>query len=224
MSHAFGGPVPARAIHLNELREIANPPYRWRPVRREFGFTGFGVAVFSAHAAGDPLIEPHDETSPGSGGHEELYVVLGGRARFTLGEGDVHDAPTGTFIAVPPGVSRRAEACEPETHVLVIGGRPGAALPVSPFEHWYAALEPLAAGDAAGAADLASQGLVDHPHHAQLNYQVACFAALAGQRDRAIAHLRRALDAGGETIWDWLSDDADLDSLRDDPDFPRPES
>ena len=158
MPDHHGAHFPARALHLDDLPAIDIDGILWHPLRRELGLTGLGAAVFSAIASGDPLIEPHDELSLGAGGHEELYVVLGGRALFVL-DGAEHDVPTGTFVAVPPGVRRSAVASEPDTHVLVVGGRPGAALPVSPFEHWYAALGPLAAGDPAGAADVAAAGL-----------------------------------------------------------------
>ena len=55
----------------------------WRPVRRRFGIEAFGVNVFSAERAGELVIEDHYERE----GPEELYVVLRGRAAFTLGDG-----------------------------------------------------------------------------------------------------------------------------------------
>ena len=208
----------ARALHLDDLPPIDIDGIRWHPLRRALGLTGFGAAVYSAIAPGDALIESHDELSLGAGGHEELYVVLSGRARFVVDTAE-HDAPTGTFVAVPPGVRRSAVASEPDTHVLVVGGRPGAALPVSPFEHWYAALEPLAAGDPAGAATVAAAGLTDYPEHGQLNYQIACFRSLAGQLDFALEHLRIAV-ANEPRAWQWLADDPDLNPLRELPGFP----
>ena len=209
---------PARTLHLNDLSAIDIDGMRWHPLRRVLGLTGFGAAVYSAIAPGDPLVESHDESSLGAGGHEELYVVLSGRARFVV-DAVEHDAPTGTFVAVPPGVRRSAVASERNTHVLVVGGRPGAALPVSPFEHWYAALEPLAAGDPAGAATVAAAGLDDYPEHGQLHYQIACFRSLAGQLDDALVHLRAAV-ANDPRAWEWLADDPDLDPLRELPGFP----
>jgi hypothetical protein len=56
-------------------------------------------------------------------GHEEVYVVLRGRATFTL-DGEALDAPAGTFVRVEPGVHRHAVAAEPGTAVLALGGRP----------------------------------------------------------------------------------------------------
>ena len=124
------------------------------------------------------------------------------------------------FVALPPGVARSATALAADTRVLFVGGTPRGALPVSPFEHWYAALEPLAAGDPAGAADVASAGLADFLDHGRLHYQLACFRSLAGEHEVALAHLRTAV-ANDPRPWEWLADDPDLDALRSLPGFPQ---
>jgi hypothetical protein len=51
-------------------------------------------------------------------------------------------------------------------------------------------------------------------------YNTACFEALAGRREDAIAHLRAAVDLNPETR-DWAANDEDFDSIREDPEFPR---
>jgi tetratricopeptide (TPR) repeat protein len=177
------------------------------------GATGFGVAVWIAAAAGDPLIERHDETTSGAGDpHEELYLVLEGRATFTVGE-EVHDAPAGTCLLVEVGTMRSAVAAEPDTSVLVIGGKPGAALPVAPFEHYYAAQPAYDAGDYDRAVAIASEALADWPDHPLVHYQLACYHALAGRPDEA----RRSLDiayAGDERTRAWAAEDEDLAALR----------
>jgi tetratricopeptide (TPR) repeat protein len=177
------------------------------------GVTGFGVAVWTAAAAGDPLIERHDETTSGAGDpHEELYLVLEGRATFTVAE-EEHDAPAGTCLLVDVGTMRSAVAAEPDTSVLVIGGKPGAALPVSPFEHYYAAQPAYDAGDYDRAVAIASEALADWPDHPLVHYQLACYHALAGRLDEA----RRSLDiafAGDERTRAWAAEDEDLAALR----------
>ncbi len=74
------------------------------------------------------MIEPHDELGDGSGKHEELYVVMTGRAEFEL-DGTTHDAPAGTLVFARPEQHRGAKAAEADTTILVIGGKPGAAGP-----------------------------------------------------------------------------------------------
>lgn len=68
------------------------------------------------------MIEGHREAEKGRG-HEEVYVVLRGRAAFVL-DGAELDAPEGTFVRVDPEVHRRAVAAEPGTAVLALGGPP----------------------------------------------------------------------------------------------------
>jgi tetratricopeptide (TPR) repeat protein len=182
------------------------------------GITGFSSNAYTADAAGDPLIEPHDETSAGAGGHEEMYVVVTGAASFIV-DGEAVDAPAGTLVFVPPGVHRSAVASADATTVLVVGGRPGDALPVSPFEHWYAAIPAAESGDYRRAIEIASAGLVDSPDHGTLHYVLACLDALAGEREEAFSHLRVAFENDPRTR-EWAASDSDLDSLRDDPEYP----
>jgi tetratricopeptide repeat protein len=207
------------AIHLDDLDCVPLAHGVWRPVRRPFGITGFGVNAYSADAPGDSLIEPHDETTPGAGGHEELYLVATGVAAFTVGE-ETLEARAGTLVFVPPGVRREASAAAPDTTVVVVGGRPGAGLPVSPFEYWYAAIPAADAGDWESAIEILSDGLAEWPDHPRIHYNLACFHARAGHRDEAIHHLRFA--AGRDPIaLEYAASDADLDAIRDDPEFPR---
>jgi tetratricopeptide (TPR) repeat protein len=187
----------------------------WRPLRRALGVTAFGVNAYTADEAGADLIERHDERSFGAGVHEELYLVTAGRAAFEV-DGEAVDAPPGTLILVPPGTERYASAAEPDTTVLVIGGREGAALPVSPYEHWYAAQPAYEAGDYARAIEIASEGLEDWPENPSLRYQLACFEALAGHREAAVRHLRIAYENNPRTR-EWAAGDDDLASVRDDP-------
>lgn len=196
------------------IDELGSGP-GFRKIRQALGVTAFGVNAYTADEAGADLIERHDERSFGAGVHEELYLVLTGRAAFEV-DGEAVDAPPGTLILVPPGSERYASAAEPDTTVLVIGGRQGAALPVSPYEHWYAAQPAYAAGDYERAVEIASAGLEDWPENPSLRYQLACFEALAGHREAAIRHLRIAYENNPATR-EWAATDDDLASIRDDP-------
>jgi mannose-6-phosphate isomerase-like protein (cupin superfamily) len=207
-----------RTTSLGELERIRLEQGVWRPIRRPLGVTGFGVNAYTGDAAGDAVIEPHDETSPGAGRHEELYVVVSGRAAFEV-DGREVDAPSGTMLLVDVGTQRAAVAAEADTTVLVISGKPGGALPVSPFEYWYAAVPAYEAGDYDRAHEIAAEGLDDWPEHGTLHYQLACYRALAGRGDEAIEHLRIAFEQDPRTR-EWAADDSDLDSIRGDARYP----
>ncbi len=203
-------------LHLDDVDRIAlGGEGLWRPLRRALGVTAFGINAYTAEESGSPLIERHDETSFGAGRHEELYLVMSGRARFEVAAEEV-DAPAGTLLLVQPGTERAATAAEPDTTVLVIGGRPGSMLPVSPYEHWYAAQPYYQSGDYAKAVEVASEGLADWPDHPSLHYQLACYEALGGNREKAIEHLKIAFANNPETR-EWAAGDEDLASIRDDP-------
>jgi tetratricopeptide (TPR) repeat protein len=203
------------ALHLDDVPALrAGGAGMWHPIRRALGATALGLNAYSASGVGDALIEHHDECSPGSGGQEEVYLVLRGTAAFTV-DGDAVEAPTGTLLLIPAGVERSATAGAADTLVLVMGGKAGSALPSSPYEYWYAA-EPLsAAGEQDQAIAIASEGLADWPRHPMLHYQLACYNALAGHREQAIVHLRIAFDGDPRTR-EWAADDDDLISVRDD--------
>lgn len=199
--------------HIDALDRIAIGEMIYRPVRQPLGVTAFGANAYTADTAGGELIEPHDETTAGSAHHEELYVVLAGHASFIV-DGQHVDAPAGTLVLVPQGVRREATARVDATSVLVIGAPPGAAGPMSPFEHWYAATPAYDAGDYARAYEIASAGLADHPENGSLHYNLACYAALAGDREAALRHLQVAFDRDPRSR-EWVKEDDDLASLRD---------
>lgn len=207
----------AQVLHLDQLDTIRVAGINWRPVRRALGVTGFGINAYSADA-GEQLIEEHNEIGAGAGHHEELYFVLAGHARFTV-DGEQIDAPAGTLVFVPEVAARRhAVATADATTVLVIGGDAGAVKP-SAWEHYFAA-QPLAdAGDPLAAYETAAAGLADHGDNASLHYNLACYASLAGDSDRAIGHLQTAftLDPGTRK---WAAGDSDLDAVRSHQKYP----
>ncbi|MEO8092327.1 MAG: hypothetical protein ABI726_06435 [bacterium] len=222
MASAYEDSPPAgfRFARLDELDRVPLEASLWRPVRRHLGVSAFGVNAYTADEPGQELIERHDETSPGAGGHEELYVVLTGRATFTIDAESVA-AEAGSMLVIEPGVTRKAISAEPNTTVLVVGGEPGAALPPSPFEYWYAAIPAHEAGDHEGAYEVAAEGLEHWPEHGTLHYVLGCERALAGRREEALEHLRIAF-ANDPRTREWASEDGDLDSIRDDLELPGP--
>ena len=126
--------------HITEIPaalEAAPGEPEWKPVRRHFGIQAFGTNAYVARAGGDPVVEGHVEADDDGTGHEELYLVLSGRATFTV-EGEDADAAAGTLVFVrDPRATRGAVAHEPGTTVIAFGATPGTAFEVSPFERKY---------------------------------------------------------------------------------------
>jgi hypothetical protein len=121
-----------RVARVEEIPPLASDLVEgeWRPVRYHFGITAFGCNAYVAREAGELIVEEHEE---GADGHEELYVVLAGVARFTL-DGAEQDAPARTLVFCERRAMRKAVAVEPGTTVLAVGGFPGRAFEVSRWE------------------------------------------------------------------------------------------
>jgi tetratricopeptide (TPR) repeat protein len=203
-----------RSVELDDIEPIpieGEQPL-WRPVRQMLDVGAIGINAFVALQPGDDVVEEHTEEFLG---HEEVYVVLAGRATFTL-DGETLDAPAGTVVFVhDPTVKRHACAEVPNTSVLAIGG-PREAVYEPPA--WEAERH-RAAGDFDAYANELAEALERRPDHPGLLYVVACAEALAGRPDDAIAHLRRALELR-PTLNEAARDNADLASIRDRPDWP----
>jgi len=206
--------MPARVARLQDLERIDVAGVHLRPVRRTLGISAFGANAYSGEI-GEHVVEPHDEAD---GGHEELYVVVSGAARFVV-DGEAIDAPAGTLVFVhEPSSRREATATAHGTVVMAFGGSPGAAGPVSAWEWIFAAASHAQAGEWEAAYATAARALDDHPDDGNTHYNLACFAARAGRPEDALEHLRRAIVGDARTA-EWATDDADLDPIRDDPRF-----
>jgi tetratricopeptide (TPR) repeat protein len=211
-----------RVARLEDLPALAivDGTITWRPVRRELGIGAFGINAYTAARAGDDLIEEHDETGPGAGRHEELYVVMAGAARFTV-DGREIDAPAGTFVFLPDPASRRkAIAVADGTTAVAIGGAPGEPYVISPWESGFIGSALLDAGDPEGAVAAVREAVEQDPEHAMVLYNAACIEARAGHHDEAVAHLRRAAELEAEHVRQWADGDTDLDPIRDRADWP----
>jgi hypothetical protein len=181
------------------------------PLRRRLGFRPFGVNAWLGRDAGDHVIERHRERE----GPEELYVVLRGRASFTLGE-EVFEAPVGTLVHAPPGTLREATALEAGTVVLAVGAKAGEVFTPSPWEDFHVAFALQALGDETGGRAAMSEALARDPDAWQGAYNAACFEARAGRIDEAFEELRLAVDRGGADVKALADDDPDFDALRSD--------
>lgn len=206
------------SVRLDEIEPIpvVGGKLLWRPVRRTLDVGAFGVNAYTAPNAGDEVVEEHTEESLG---HEELYVVLQGRATFTLDD-ETLDAPTGTVVFVrDPKVKRHARAAEPDTAVLAVGGPRGGAYEPSPWEDYFAAERHRTTGDYDTYAAELADALDRRPDHPATLYNLACAEALAGRPDDALSHLQRALELRPEWT-EMAGKDDDLASLRELPGWP----
>ena len=184
-------------------------------MRRHFGIGAFGINAFVATEAGQDVVERHTEEARQ---HEEAYIVVSGRATFTLG-GETIDAPAGTVIFVrEPTLERSAVAEEPETAVLAVGGKRGAAYTVGPWEFVYVARALGNSGDYDGAIDELKGGLELHPDHRVLLYRLASWEARAGRREEALDHLNRAV-AKSEALRGEAQRESAFAAIRGDPGF-----
>ncbi|MGH3111691.1 MAG: TPR end-of-group domain-containing protein [Gaiellaceae bacterium] len=197
-----------QSVRLDEIEPIpvVGGKLLWRPVRRTLDVGAFGINAYVAPNAGDDVVEEHTEKTLG---HEEVYLVLSGRARFTL-DGESLDAPAGTAVFIrDPAVKRHARAEEPGTSVLAVGGPRDAAYAPSAWEHSFAAEKHRVAGDYEAMAAEIANGLEQSPDNPSLLYDLGCAEALAGRPDDALEHVSRAL----ELRPDWA------DHARKDPDL-----
>jgi len=174
--------------HLGELDRVpVMEGLEWRPIRRRLGITAFGVNAYTAEKVGDWIVEEHTEEQLG---HEEMYMVVKGKATFTLGSETV-DAPAGTIVFISdPQMKRKAVADEPETTVLAVGAKPGEAFTPSAWE-WYFQAYAQAPEDG---IETMRRGIAVDGERSPLYYHLACLEARVGRLDDARAHLARAIE------------------------------
>jgi tetratricopeptide (TPR) repeat protein len=202
-------------LHVDELEHIEmDEGFVWRPVRRHFGIRAFGVNAYTAREAGAQVIEEHTERD-----HEEVYLVLRGRARFTV-DGNEHELGPGELVFLQePSLRRGAVAVDEDTVVLAFGGKPGAAHEVSPWEAMFAAV-PAAREERWGdAIRIHEEALADAPDSAPLLYNLACMECRGGRHLDALLHLKRAVEL--DPKWaERAADDSDFAAIREEPGFP----
>lgn len=203
--------------HVDDLDRIElDDGFVWRPVRRHFGIRSFGVNAYTSRGVGEQVVESHTEQALG---HEEMYLVLRGRARFTIGD-DEHELGPGQLVFVrDPQLRRGAVALDADTTVLAVGGKPGEAYEVSAWEAMFAAVPAAKAERWDEAIRLHEDALAEHPDSAPLLYNLACMEARGHRHLDALLHLRRAVEL--EPRWaEHARTDSDFAAIRDEPGFP----
>jgi tetratricopeptide (TPR) repeat protein len=204
---------------LDERRQEQEQPQErtYVQLRRELDVGAFGVFAVRADA-GKRLVAERTTTGYAADRHEELFVVLGGAATFTV-DGEEVDAPAGTAVFVRDVEAKRgAVATEDGTTLLVVGGRRGEAWRPTPGEAMQAFFPHYEAKDYEAALRIAEQALEEYPGNGLALFNVACMESLLGRKEEALAHLRSALDAAPQ-LGEQARTDADFEPLRGDARF-----
>jgi tetratricopeptide (TPR) repeat protein len=202
---------PFQIAHLDELEPLGN----WLPLRRRLGVAAFGINAWTPGEDGQ-VIGEHEEDS----GHEELYLVVRGRATFTVG-GEEVDAPRGTIVFVRnPGTKRKAVSSEPGTLVLTLGAKPGEAYEPLGWEENAEVLDFFKRGEYGEARERLLLALERYPDTAALfHYNLACAESRLGNMDAALEHLQAAVERE-DRFAEYAQTDEDLEAIRSDPRFP----
>jgi tetratricopeptide (TPR) repeat protein len=205
------------AVHVDELDRIAMPDgFVWRPIRRHFGIRAFGVNAYTASEVGAHVVERHTESTYG---HEEIYLVLRGRAQFTV-DGNEHELVAGQLVCVhDPAIKREAVALDADTVVLAFGGKAGVAHETTPWEAMFAASPAYEREDWDEAIRIHEEALAERPDNPPLLFNLACMEARAGRTVDALLHLQRAVELEPKWAVD-AARDSDFDSIRLEPGFP----
>jgi hypothetical protein len=196
-------------FQVTRVDELAKVPVahglEWRPIRRRLGIRAYGINAYTAADPGDWVVEEHTESI----GHEETYIVLSGRATFTV-DGEQIDAPAGTIIFISdPTLKRMARSEQDGTTVLAVGGWPDKAFEPSSWEWFFEAYAQAPAEGLATMQDAVEQ-LGERP---ELLYHLACMEAKLGRLDDARGHLDRAIELRPE-LAETAAEDDDLSAVR----------
>jgi mannose-6-phosphate isomerase-like protein (cupin superfamily) len=206
-----------RVASISELEIPSSLVSRWAPVRRHLEVRSFGINAWTADA-GNEVINELAEVGERPRRHEELYLVVKGRATFTV-DGETVEAPAGTFVFVPdPAAKRKAVAEEEQTTVLVVGGAPGEVYTPPHWERSAPALGYFATEEYGKAHEALMEAHEEFPDDPTVLFNLACAESLLGRRDDAIGHLEQSI-ANDESFRELAKTDTDFDSIRDHPRF-----
>ena len=203
-----------------EDMEVAVAPdsARWATIRRHFGIEAFGVNAWRSTTAGQEVISEHDEVGGGAIGQEELYVVVSGKATFTV-DGETVDAPSGTLVFVrDPAAKRKAVADEASTTILAVGAKAGEAFTSTNWELSAPAFPYFATKEYDKALEAMLEAHREAPDVPGVLYNLACAEAGVGRKQDALEHLRQAAE-GREDLRELAKTDSDFDAIKDEPEF-----
>ena len=117
--------------------QVKPTPYgRWQQLNGALGLNAFGLNAIVLDP-GEAIDIEHDETDSG---HQEVYVVVSGRARFTIGDERIEAGPGTVVAAIDPAATRNYEALEPGTRIVCAGAAGGGE---HPYGEWIDESEPV---------------------------------------------------------------------------------
>jgi mannose-6-phosphate isomerase-like protein (cupin superfamily) len=99
----------------------------FRPLRGALGVTAFGINQEEWPADTDRYPEHTEEKS----GQEEVYVILAGSGRMTVGGDEVELVP-GRYVLVEPGTARKVWPGPDGIKLVCVGAQPGGYEPSGP--------------------------------------------------------------------------------------------
>jgi len=111
-----------RVLTLADVPETAITAGRWQALNDRLGIRAFGVNAVAIEPGEEIDIE-HDEVESG---HQEVYVVVAGRAAFLLGSEEVEAGPGDVVAVADPAETRSYRALATGTRIVCFGGPSGA--------------------------------------------------------------------------------------------------
>jgi quercetin dioxygenase-like cupin family protein len=192
-----------KVVHLDDVEPfyMEGAGVNWKPLRAELDVRAFGTNAYAGEP-GETVVEEHTEGT----GHQEMYVVIRGRATFTL-DGDEVDAPAGTVVFLDdPKVKRHARAEEPQTLVLAVGNKVGEPFQVSVWEYLWRASRARKEGRWDEMRRIVEDGLGERPDSPALTLALASVEAHEGKPEEAREHLRQSIERE-PSMRNWAEED-----------------
>jgi quercetin dioxygenase-like cupin family protein len=122
------------SVDLTSLPHVPTEFGRWQPLNGPLELTAFGINSIACEP-GEHFDISHDEADTGQ---QEAYVVISGRAEFTIG-GETTEAGPGQVVSAPdPSAVRSYRALAPGTRLVCVGAAPTGP---QPFGEWITAGE-----------------------------------------------------------------------------------
>ena len=118
------------------------------------------------------------------------------------------------------GLGRAKDIKDSARRALAIAERRLALNPSDERAHYVGATALVELGDLARAKEWAQVAASMESADPRTHYNLGCLFALLGESDQAIAHIERSIQDGGAKVKiNWMKQDPDLETLRNDPRF-----